>query len=115
MSDETAPERIWLQTAGCYEETYSAMAGTDTGVTWCEVQQDGDDTEYVRADIAAARIEALEAALKSAASKADWFAEVEFERPGKARWNAAEVATEIRAVARTIAADIRAALGEGEG
>lgn len=51
MSDQTAPERIWLQTAGSYAEAHEATIGTETGVTWCDMQQDEGDQEYIRADL----------------------------------------------------------------
>jgi hypothetical protein len=51
MTDTTAPERIWLNTAGSYEYAHEATFGTDTGVTWCDMPQDEDDQEYIRADL----------------------------------------------------------------
>lgn len=57
MTDKTSPERIWLNTAGSYADAHEAYLHTETGVTWCDIPQDDDDQEYVRAD----RIEALEA------------------------------------------------------
>lgn len=70
MTDMTAPERIWLNTAGCYDEAHGHA--DEMGVTWCEHPQDDDDQEYIRADLGSFyqekdidamqdRIEALEA------------------------------------------------------
>lgn len=46
-----APERIWLQDDGDYEGARNSMAGTDTGVTWCDTQINDNDSEYIRADL----------------------------------------------------------------
>jgi len=43
MTDDTAPDRIWLQAGGQYAEAHE--------VTWCEDRIEDDDQEYVRADL----------------------------------------------------------------
>lgn len=61
MGDNTAPKRIWLNTAGSYADAYEATIGSETGVTWCDMQQDDDDQEYVRADLLHICIDTLHA------------------------------------------------------
>jgi len=43
MTDDTAPERIWLQAGGLYAEAHE--------VTWREDRIEDDGQEYVRADL----------------------------------------------------------------
>jgi len=50
-TQNTAPERIWLQDAGDYTGAKQATWNSDTGVTWCEDQINDDDTGYVRDDL----------------------------------------------------------------
>ena len=45
----TAPERIWLQDNGDFDAA--------SEVTWCQHRIDDNDTEYVRADLAAVTAE----------------------------------------------------------
>ena len=47
-----APDRIWLQDAGDYE------CAAEFEVTWCSEPQDDGDTEYIRADLVQALIQA---------------------------------------------------------
>lgn len=46
-----APERIWLQDAGDYDNA------AQFEVTWCDGPQDDADTEYVRADLVQAALD----------------------------------------------------------
>ena len=48
----SAPERIWLQDAGDYDNT------AQFEVTWCAEPQDDADTEYIRADLVQTLVEA---------------------------------------------------------
>jgi len=50
-TQNTAPERIWLQDDGDYTGAKQAAWDSDTGVTWCEDQINEDDTGYIRADL----------------------------------------------------------------
>ena len=56
--DETAPKRIWLNTAGCYNQAHGHA--DEMGVTWCKHPQDDDDEEYVRRDFYDRAVETLQ-------------------------------------------------------
>ena len=51
-----APERIWLQDDGDWQ----LYDHGDEHVTWCQDKVNDNDTEYVRADLLAEAVEALE-------------------------------------------------------
>ena len=62
-----APKRIWLQDDGDYEGARNSMAGTDTGVTWCDTQINDNDSEYIRADLVPGWSSDMDAAPKDGA------------------------------------------------
>ena len=61
MTDNTAPERIWLQTGGDYATYHNVSAEDEEQITWCWHKVEDDDQEYVRVDLYEAALADLQA------------------------------------------------------